>query len=133
MSEQQDDKPKFDFSRVGRSWSRAIFKTVQEASRNSLVISRPFPKNATEDEIQALFDKKDAAMARNEQLADEQSKLVSQVLVSVPREWLTVDAPADLAFEPGNIEQLEYIRPDKYMLMLESLTSGEAYKADAKN
>jgi len=123
-------KPTFDFTRVSRQWNQKFIKSLANAGRAQTIISRPVSTKASEDEIQAYYDRVEKAWDDLENLANEQLALIAQVLVSVPREWLLADAPDEIDWSKP--ESFDWIQSPCYGEILELLRSGEAQKS-AKN
>jgi hypothetical protein len=122
---------KFDFTRVGRTWSRDFLGSMTRASRVALVLQRNIPPTATPDEIDALLDRQEKALVDLEAMSDEQARLLSLVLVDVPREWLLENAPEEIDW--GVIDNLDYIQSDRYGEILERLRTRNVAQDDAKN
>ncbi len=109
--------PVFDFGGVNRGWSKAFMAAIRKATLAQVQLNR-------QEEIEQALERIDEA-------ANEQEKLLAEVLVSVPREWLARSAPADLNWKDP--ESLNWVRPDYYGRLLNMVQSGEAFKNDAKN
>lgn len=122
--------PVFDFSGVSRQWSMEFTKTAQTAAKAQLTLQRPIPKGATDEQIQAYYDRQDAALDSIGGIAEEQLRLVSKVLKSVPREWLIEGAPDELDW--NNSDSYNWIQDQYYTEILQMIQSGEARKT-AKN
>lgn len=126
-----EGKVKFDFTRVGRSWSRDFLKSLATASRAQLALQRLPSADATDDEIDALWDKQEQALADLEQLSDVQAGLLCQVLVDVPNEWLIEGAPDNIDW--GQVDSLDWIQADRYTQIFEILRTRNVARDDSKN
>jgi hypothetical protein len=122
---------KFDFTRVGRTWNRDLLNTMTKASRAQLVLQRNVPADATDDEIDALLDKQERALADLEALSDEQAALLAKVLEEVPTGWLVEDAPTEIDW--SKVENLDYIQADRYAEIFDRLRTRNVAHDEAKN
>lgn len=119
-------KPTFDFTKVGRQWSQQMNETIVMATKTQIALNRPAPTGADNAALQAYYDALDHAADYLRCAGDEQAKLVTQVLVDVPREWLLVDAPADLDWSV--LASLDWVQEHYYVEILGMIQSGEARK-----
>jgi len=126
-----DSGVKFDFTKVGRSWSRDFLKSLATASRAQLALQRLPAADATDDEVNALLDKQEQALADLEQLSDVQARLLCQVLVDVPPAWLVEGAPNEIDWSA--VESLDWIQADRYTQIFEILRTRNVARDDAKN
>lgn len=131
MSESNGAMPRFDFSRVSRRWNKQFSASIGKVTKAQIAMTRPLPAGADDAAIQAHYDRMEAAVDTIETVADEQARLVCEVLVDVPREWLIEGAPKALDWsEP---ESLDWVRSDKYQEILFMIQTGEAARQAAKN
>lgn len=120
----------WDFSKVSRKWHKAFAKSIREASKAGLLLSRPAPIG-DDEAMRAHLDAQAGAMDAMEQYADEQQALIAQVLVSVPDSWLSSGAPDDLDY--SDPESLDWLMPDRYAELLRQVQTGEAWASDSGN
>lgn len=130
-------RPVFDFSRVGKKWQDEFQASAETATRAGFTIQRPIrtrkadeTDEAYSDYVQAFYDAKDAAVGQVSTMQRTQTKLMAQVLVSVPREWLLPDAPEDLSWSDETA--LEYVQADYYEELLAMIMNGEARRSAKK-
>lgn len=126
-----DEKPTFDFGRVSRQWNRQFGRTLLRATELTIEMQRPAPEKAAADEMNAHLDRMKAAMGQLESVATEQSELIAQVLVDVPREWLLKDAPEEIDWSVADNQ--DWLRADCYQKLLAMVQSGEAMQDASKN
>lgn len=126
-----DEKPTFDFGRVSRQWNRQFARTIQDATGITIDLQRPPPEKATPAEMNAHLDRVNAAMNRLEDIANQQSELIAQVLVGVPRGWLLKDAPEEIDWSEA--DNLDWLRADCYQKLVAMVQSGEAMQEASKN
>lgn len=126
-----DERPTFDFGRVSRQWNRKFARTIQRATELSIDLQRPAPEKASADELNAHLDRMKAAMGQLESVATEQSELIAQVLVDVPRGWLLKDAPEEIDWSLA--DNLDWLRADCYQKLVAMVQSGEAMQEASKN
>lgn len=124
-------RPVFDFSRVSRKWNKQFSASIATVTKAQIAMQRPLPAGATDEQIQAHYDRMDAAVDSLQTVADEQARLVCEVLLDVPREWLIEGAPAGLNWDDP--ESLDWVRSDKYQEILVMIQTGEAARQAAKN
>jgi hypothetical protein len=100
MTEQNGTKPTFDFSRF--SW--------REAKRVQTLQARANQASALIEEKSVLLNPAafDDALAKLDQVMAELEQAVARVLVSVPREWLVANAPAEIDWsDPASLDWLQ--------------------------
>jgi hypothetical protein len=120
------EKPVFDFSEVGYRWQRDYMKVTMTAARASTLIDNPAREDITPTEKAALTLAKLNAVDEFEASIARRDELISQVIVSIPRHWLTKDAPGEIDWrDPDN---LGYLRDIGQLLM--ALTEA---RQDSKN
>lgn len=130
MSERNGAMPRFDFSRVSRRWNKQFSASIATVTKAQIAMQRPAPVG-DDAAIQAHYDRMDAAVDSLQTVADEQARLVCEVLMDVPREWLITGAPEGLDWD--NPESLDWVRADKYQEILMMIQTGEAARQAAKN
>lgn len=126
-----DEKPTFDFTRVGRQWNQAFARSLTQAARVQLVLQRVPNDDMDDDAVDALLDRQEAALGDLEALGDRQAALLAQVLVSVPESWLLPGAPDDLDW--SEVASLDYVQSDRYAEMLDMLRTRNPAEDNAKN
>ncbi len=137
MTSTKKQLPTFDFSRVGKKWQDEFQASAEIATRAGFTIQRPLRKQRPDegddeygDYIQSFYDAKDAAVDKVSAMQHTQTKLMAQVLVSVPHEWLLADAPE--ALDWSDEKSLDYIQSDHYEELLNLVQTGEARKIAKK-
>lgn len=137
MSSTKKLQPVFDFSRVGKKWQDEFQASAEKASHAGFTMQRPLRKQKPDEDddtygdyVQSFYDAKEAAVDQISIMQNTQTKLIAQVLVSVPREWLLVNAPEDLDWSKE--ASLDYIQSDRYEELLNLVQSGEARKLAKK-
>lgn len=130
MSENGNEKPKFDFSKVSRQWERDYRNTLAQASRVQVTLQREITDEMNDREVSELLDRQEKALDTFEALGDAQAGLLVQVLVDVPREWLLATAPAEIDW--SKVESLDYIQANRYTEILNQVLTNAAGE-DSKN
>lgn len=123
----------FDFTRVGRDFSREWAEVVTRATGVGKILHSLMPEGSSRDaleEFEALHAEYHQKLAA---IGDEQAGLVCKILKSVPEKWLVVDAPKDIDW--SEVDSLDYIQADRYAQILQLIGQGKHYlvSAEAKN
>ena len=112
-------KPVFDFRRVTRRWSKEWRQVSTELVQIGVLLENPARPDLTAEEARTLTMAKAEALGRLDEIEAQREKLLCEVLVSVPREWLAEDAPAGLNFrEP---EALDWLLDAKFQGLIEAM------------
>ena len=101
---------------------------MQDGTRAQMTIAKPMPTDPVA--IDAHYKAVDEALDFLNELSDMQAKLVAQVLVDVPREWLIAGCPDDIDWSDFN--SLDYVQEPRYADLLDLIRTGEA-RSLAKN
>ena len=125
-----NDMPVFDLN-ITRRWSKKFAKSWERATRLQNRLSRVPTPDMSPEERNKFYDLQEAALDEIEGLADEQTAMVAEALVSVPADWLESDAPADLDWD--DVESFDYILQSKYGELVQMLIDGSAFRDSAKN
>ena len=113
------DGPVFDFTRVTRRWSKGWRRVTTELLQIGVLVESPARDGLTQDELRTINTAKAEAIGRIDALEAEREALIAEVLVSVPREWLTPDAPDDLDWHKP--ESLEWLLDAKFDALLQAM------------
>lgn len=109
MSKGNGIEPRFDFSQVSRRWSKRFIETMTGVSEVTLAL-----------EDSADDARRQVELLRNiQQLSEEQEALLCAVLVDVPRDWLTKDAPAEIDW--SDVTSLDYVLDVKSAALFQAL------------
>lgn len=127
----------FDFSKVGRKWQDQFAESADIVTRIIVNAERPVRRKRDDEDdqdyddyVQAFYDNKELIGAQIREQAVFQAKLIVDVLIDVPREWLLPDAPEKIDW--SNVDSLDYIQASYYGEIIEQVRSGSAMKK-AKN
>ncbi len=96
------EQPQFDYSRLSHGDSKALGRVQLRLQR--LMAQLAESAALSDDE----FERK---MVEMDGLVEEAERVISLILVSLPREWLVEGAPADLDW--SDVRSLEWVRTDK--------------------
>lgn len=130
-------RPTFDFGQVSRKWGKRWGALMAEATEIQAQALEQDEQDfgAIEDEkarrkAMATFARAQASMlGRLTEIGYEQEKLMAQVLVDVPREWLEADAPESIDW--SDPENLDYLLENKGAALTTALN--EERQANLKN
>jgi hypothetical protein len=128
-----DPQPTFDFTKVGRGFMREWGASVERATRYTKVLMDLRPAGHSRADLEEFEALSDEYKEKFDAEADAQSDLICRILKSVPKTWLTDDAPADIDW--SNPESLDYIQVDRYAQLLQLIGQNRHYLAsgEAKN
>lgn len=105
-------KPVFDFTKVTRRWSSEWMRMAKDISLGETVaMMKPREDLSKEDEL-ALMQEVAEVMERVVEAYATRDRLVCQVLVSVPRDWVGDEAPKKLDW--SNPESLEWLKLGRF-------------------
>lgn len=122
------DKPVFDFVGINRLWGKAWRRNSTALVDAATVLeAQPKPDLSAEDMLRVSLAKIEA-LKKIDELDEQRDRLIAQVLVSVPREWLSDDAPTNIDWKDA--DNLNFLLEDKVEALLSEL--GEA-RNNAKN
>lgn len=122
--------PKFK-SDVSRRWAKKFAKTFQRATQIENKLMKQAHDGMSVEEKNALLDAKDTAIEQLDELGEQQILMIAEVVESIPAEWLEADAPDNLDW--SDPESYDYILQSKYMMLVQMIVTGEAFKEAAKN
>ena len=91
-----------DFSRVSRRWGMDWQRIDGEFFALRLVLEADVPDDATDDQMRKIQMKRVEAHREQSALFELRNRLIAQVLVGVPADWLCDDAPAVDEIEWGS-------------------------------
>ena len=131
MNSSNGPKPVFDFTKVSRQWDLAFGKTLGKSAKAAFALQTPMPDGADQKTQIEYFERMERAISDIENVAEEQASLVSQVLVSVPSDWLLADGLGK-EIDWSKPESLNYVQSERYGDLLKMLQTGEA-RLQAKN
>lgn len=114
-------EPKFNLSCVSRKWSKDWLLVNTSIQRNQMLLSSSISDEATPAQRATLQSAQLEAFDRMPELIAQQERLLADVLVSVPREWLVPDAPQNLDW--SNPESLNWLQEIYYSDLLTALTN----------
>jgi len=118
-----------DFSRVSRRWGVRWAQIQNDVPILMKVIFSPAQDDLSDVEQQRVEVAKIEAHQKLNELIDESTSLMAQVLVTVPREWLVAEAPDEIDWSnPDSI--LDYVREDmsSELVLAVSVARNEAAK-----
>ena len=116
----EGEQPVFDYTNYSRKEQKAFTRKQAKMARLASQIANSTEFFDTEDEFEDAQDEFD-------RLVEEGEALTMRLIVSVPRDWLTVDAPADLDWDdPASIN---WIRVDKSRELMDA--AGEAQSPES--
>lgn len=126
MPQPIDNGPEFDFSGINRKWSKRWMNTLTRVGELEVQIAElsEAEENGSQRARQQLN-----LIQEFERMGAEQEKLLSEVLVSVPQNWLSADAPDDLDWHDP--ESLDYVLETRYPQLIQSLQA--ARQLNSKN
>lgn len=127
-------EPTFSFN-VSRKWGKrwtALMREATELQAASLDSDdAPGMDESIEDEtarrqahqaaMRAYTATLTQSISRLEAIAEEQEALIAQVLVDVPREWLSPDAPDDLDWSDPASQ--DWLLENRYTSLVQALTA----------
>jgi len=113
------NKPQFDFRRVTRRWSKEWRQVSGELVQIGVLLENPARPDLTADELRTLTVAKAEALGRLDAIEERREVLLCEVLVSVPREWLAEDAPAELDWRKA--ESLDWLLDVKFQPLIEAM------------
>lgn len=123
-------EPVFDLSQVNRNWRMKWTETtIRVTELQAGLTSLEQPEGDDPKASQAWALEQVQAMREIQTLAATQTTLLAQVLVSVPREWLSNDAPEELDWHDP--ESLGYVLEVRYAELVQALTL--ARRENSKN
>lgn len=123
-------QPEFDLSQVNRNWrKRWVETTIRVTELQAALATLEQPDGEDAQAAQAWALKQVQAMREIQALAETQGELLAQVLVSIPREWLSADAPEELDWHDP--ESLGYVLEARYVELVQGLTL--ARRENSKN
>lgn len=114
-----DDRPKptFDLSGTGYRWSRDYMRAIAAIGKCHAVIDAHPRDDLSEYQMAMLEQQKALAWEELPEAIDRRDGLIALVLVDVPREMLTPDAPEDIDW--SDPESLGWVRSiDSIMMAL---------------
>lgn len=119
MTDNNDSAPQFNFDDVSMRWGAAWQKTLTRATELQLGLQ----ELAADEEPDALAAarKQVDLMHELEAVAAEQRNLLAQVLVDVPRDWLSSDAPDGLNW--ADSAAYDYILERRFGELITHLTA----------
>lgn len=112
-------KPVFDFRRVTRRWSKEWRQVSAELVQIGVLLENPARPDLTADELRTLTMAKAEALGRLDEIEEQRERLLCEVLVSVPREWVADDAPEGLDWRKA--ESLDWLLDVKFQPLIEAM------------
>lgn len=122
-------QPEFDLSQVSRRWRLRWTETMLQVTELQAGLLAAVDEGLEGPGAQQRMREQVQVMRAIQALAEEQAGLLAQVLVSVPREWLTKDAPEELDW--SDPESQGYILETRYAELVQGLTL--ARRENSKN
>jgi hypothetical protein len=128
-----EPQPTFDFTKVGRGFMREWGASVERATRYTKVLMNLQPNGNSREDLEEFETLSEEYKEKFDAEADVQSEMISRILKSVPKTWLTDDAPESIDW--SNPESLDYIQVDRYAQLLQTIGQNRHYLAsgEAKN
>lgn len=120
-----------DFSRVTKDWRKKLRATLRKVTEAQIVAELPPPATSDHETVEAHLERLRKAWDTIDEQAKLQNALICEIVVSVPQDWLTSDAPDDVDWDDP--ESLEYIRPDCYWRLAQQAQTGQLQQGDSKN
>jgi len=90
------EQPTFDFSNISYGWSKRWASIVMKIDVDSALIDNPARPDADPELVAQLRVKRLEALNGWDDLVTQRDALLCEVLVSVPRGWLVLDAPDEI-------------------------------------
>lgn len=112
-------EPKFDFSRVSRKWAKRWLRVSAQAMQDTFIVDSVPAHGITDDEKRRVVQGKLEAAERLGNVLDERDKLIAEVLIFVPRHWLSADAPEGLVW--SDPESLDWVLESKSKALNDAL------------
>ena len=124
-------EPVFDFSGINRTWGKRWMRRINRASDLQVELAELEDQrdDLPEDQQVAAMKRLTVVLHELETIGEEQEQLIAQVLVSVPREWLSDDAPKDLDWSKS--ESLDWVLEVEYPTLVQALQT--ARQQSSKN
>lgn len=117
-----------NFSNVTRRWMREWRQVTTEIMQIGILLNTPARDDLTVEEMRALQVGIAEATGQLDGLEARRDKLLAEVLVEVPREWLAESAPEKLDWsDPAS---LDWVLFDKYEQLMVAMMEG---RTDSKN
>jgi hypothetical protein len=133
MAKKSLPMPEVDFSRVGRKWTRKFSDLVHEAQRYNTVLLNIAPEGSSLKAIEDYEETYQAYYAKLQDAGTRQYQAIADVLVAVPQECLTSDAPESSSIDWTDAEAFDWVRQDVMTEFITALQTGELAKQSAKN
>lgn len=130
MGKRNEPQPTFDFTKVGRNFTREWGASVDKATRALKVLSGLQPTGHSREELEEFDTLCTEYKAKLDEEADAQSLLICKILKSVPKSWLVQDAPSEIDWTDE--ESLDYIQADRYAQLAQMVGDGRHYHASAE-
>lgn len=125
--------PEVDFTRVGRKWTKRFGALIHEAERSNRVLMNLKPESSSISDIEAYEAMYDRYLNKLNEIGEQQISVISDVLVSVPQECLTQDAPNTEDLDWTAVESYDWMRQDVMVAFFQGLQNGELARKSAKN
>ena len=119
---------RFNFGDVTRRWMREWRQVNGEIMQIEVLLNTPARADLTVEEMRTLQVGIADATGRLDGLEAQRDKLLAEVLVEVPRDWLAASAPEKLDWsDPAS---LDWVLFDKYEQLMWAMVDA---RADSKN
>lgn len=119
MAEKAAGKPVFNFRAVSRRWSKEWRQVSAELVQIGVLLENPARPDLTAEELRMLTVAKAEALGRLDEVEARREALLSEVLVSVPRDWLVEDAPEGLDWRKA--ESLDWLLDVQFQPLIEAM------------
>jgi hypothetical protein len=108
--------PVFDFENVSRKWEKQWRKVNVDLTATAQLIEAD--STGADDKIMAVRSIDDIDAIRE--------KLLSQIVVSIPREWLVKDAPKDIDW--SDVASFDWLKMGKFNDLVASVSAERSPK-----
>lgn len=117
-------KVRFNFNNVTRRWMREWRQVTSEIMQIGVLLNTPARADLTVEEMRTLQAGIAEASGRLDGLEATRDRLLAEVLVEVPRDWLSDKAPTGLNWsDPASLDWLLF---DKYEQLLVAMMEDRA-------
>lgn len=107
----QAEGPVYDFDDISYGWSMDWAKANAKLVHLQTILAAQPRENLTADEQIMVMQAQDEALGEYETVLAERDRLVSEVLVEVPRDWLVSRAPETLDWsDPASLRWVKVSR-----------------------
>ena len=122
--------PEVDFTRVGRKWTKQFGALIQNAERDNRVLLSLKPEGSSIEAIEAYEAMYEKYLAKLNAIGVEQLLVVADIVIAVPQECLTSDAPSTDEINWTDPESYDWVRQEVMVEFLNGLQTGVLAKKE---